>query len=138
MESTINLDLYKLTVYDRITRKWVPFYDRTDKTLTLQQAMGNLKKRRAGYFEYRYDHVALIVERFFGMKNLGFHTYNETIELLNKAGFYNDDSNSIYDTIVDLADFKSGNSDVKYDVKIDFSYFKETDFTPCIRGYDVY
>ena len=99
--------------------------------------MENLKKRRYEYFLYRYYNNAQIIERLFGTKSLGLNTYDETILLLKKAGFYDDNFNIMDYITVDLADFKTKNSDVKYDVKIDFSYIKVDDFTPCVPSHDL-
>ena len=127
MESTI--DLAKLRVMDHPYRKsdrseWSYFLDRKNKTHTLEHAMKNLKKRRYAYFLYRYYEHPQIVESFFGVKKLGFLTYNELAQVLIEADFYLKNIQPLHPKALDLAGFKTKNNDTKYDVKIEFSYYK--------------
>jgi hypothetical protein len=136
----VHFDLAKLEILDRhfIPVEWCYFLNRKNKSYTLQHAIENLKKRRAEYFLWRYDNRPLIIESFFGTKELGFYTYDGIIQLLENTGFYDDDSNDIEEKIVDIVDFKPKHPADEYDVKIIFSYGKEMSYTPCVRGFEVH
>ena len=134
-----HLNLEKLMVLDKHhrTSEWTYFLKRKNKRYTLEQARENLKKRRAEYFIYKYDNNPLIIKKYFGTKKMGFYTYDGLIKLLEKTEFFDKNYNYHDEKIVDLLDYKPKNPADKYDVKINLSYEKTTDYTPCVRDYGV-
>ena len=58
------------------------------------------------------------------MKKLGFLTYDELVQVLIEADFYHKNMHPKEYITLDLAEFKTKNNDTKYDVKIEFSYYK--------------
>ena len=117
----------------------VPSLKRTNKNMTLEDAMKILEKRREYFRENKAERRTTIInDDLTGFKRFSFHTFDNIQCLLEKLGFNDDNHHTTHKKRVDnLKPFKG--IDHKYDLKIHFSYKVIKEICPYYQeDFDVY